>query len=54
MVSLCVCVDPYSPPVYRRHLGLGRSDEEDEVDRDSSRQSLRHSDSEGTLAESAS
>ncbi|XP_035864799.1 unconventional myosin-XVIIIa-like isoform X10 [Sander lucioperca] len=43
-----------SPSVCRRHLSLGRSDEEDEVDRDSSRQSLRQSDSEGTLAESTS
>lgn len=43
-----------SPPVCGRHLSLGKSDEEDEVDRDSSRQSLRQSDSEGTVAESAS
>uniref|UniRef100_A0A3B5ANZ9 Unconventional myosin-XVIIIa-like n=1 Tax=Stegastes partitus TaxID=144197 RepID=A0A3B5ANZ9_9TELE len=43
-----------SPPVYRRHLSLGRSDEEDEADRDSSRQPLRQSDSEGLLAESSS
>ncbi|KAE8287904.1 Unconventional myosin-XVIIIa Molecule associated with JAK3 N-terminus [Larimichthys crocea] len=43
-----------SPPVCPRHLGLGRSDEEDEVDRDSSGQSLRQSDGEGTLAESTS
>uniref|UniRef100_UPI003AAB05E1 unconventional myosin-XVIIIa-like n=1 Tax=Centroberyx gerrardi TaxID=166262 RepID=UPI003AAB05E1 len=40
-----------SPPVYRRHLSLGRPDEEDEVDRGSSSQSLRQSDSEGRLAE---
>lgn len=47
-------VGPYSPPVNRRHLSLGRSDEEDEVDRDSNKQSLRQSDSEGTLGESTS
>lgn len=47
-------VDPYSPPVYRRHLIPGRSDEEDEVDKDSSKQSLRQSDSQGTLGESTS
>ncbi|XP_026226851.1 unconventional myosin-XVIIIa-like isoform X5 [Anabas testudineus] len=43
-----------SPPMYRRHLSHGRSDEEDEVDRDSSKQTLRQSDSEGTLGESTS
>ncbi|XP_034540446.1 unconventional myosin-XVIIIa-like [Notolabrus celidotus] len=43
-----------SPPVCRKQPGLGRSDEEDEAERDSSRQSLRQSDSEGALAESAS
>lgn len=43
-----------SPPVYRRHMSLGRSDEEDEADRDSSRQSLRQSNSEGLLIESSS
>ncbi|XP_047234694.1 unconventional myosin-XVIIIa-like isoform X5 [Girardinichthys multiradiatus] len=43
-----------SPPVYRRHMSLGRSDEEDEADRDSSRQSLRQSNSEGSLIESSS
>ncbi|TNN86785.1 Unconventional myosin-XVIIIa [Liparis tanakae] len=42
------------PPVCRRHLSLGRSDEEDEVDRESGRQSTGKSGSEGTLAESAS
>lgn len=47
-------VGPCSPPVYRRHLSHGRSDEEDEVDRDSSQQSLRQSDSEGTLVEGTS
>lgn len=47
-------VDPYSPPVCRKQPGLGRSDEEDEAERDSSRQSLRQSDSEGGLLESAS
>lgn len=49
-----MCVDPCSPPAYRRHLGLGRSDEEDEADRGSSGQSPRQSGGEGTLAESAS
>ncbi|XP_015247580.1 PREDICTED: unconventional myosin-XVIIIa-like isoform X6 [Cyprinodon variegatus] len=43
-----------SPPVYRRHMSLGRSDEEDEADRDSSRQSRRQSNSEGLLIESLS
>ncbi|XP_067350326.1 unconventional myosin-XVIIIa-like isoform X9 [Channa argus] len=43
-----------SPPVYRRHLCVGRSDEEDEVDRDSSKQVLRQSESEGTLGENTS
>nr|XP_054586613.1 unconventional myosin-XVIIIa isoform X6 [Nothobranchius furzeri] len=43
-----------SPPVYGRHLSVGRSDEEDEADRDSSRQSLRLSNSDGSLIESSS
>nr|XP_020454382.1 unconventional myosin-XVIIIa-like isoform X3 [Monopterus albus] len=43
-----------SPPVYRRHLSVGKSDEEDEVDRDSSKHSPRQSDNEGTLGERAS
>ncbi|XP_016523807.1 unconventional myosin-XVIIIa isoform X5 [Poecilia formosa] len=43
-----------SPPVYRRHMSLGRSDEEDEADRDSGRQSLRQSNSDGLLIESSS
>nr|XP_043897918.1 unconventional myosin-XVIIIa-like isoform X3 [Solea senegalensis] len=42
-----------SPPVCRRHLSVGRSDEEEEVQRGSSGQSLKQSDSEGLLAESA-
>lgn len=49
-----MCVDPCSPPARHRHLSLGRSDEEDEADRDSGRRSLRQSDSEGALAESSS
>lgn len=43
-----------SPPVCGKQPGLGRSDEEDEPERDSSRQSLRQSDGEGVLVESAS
>lgn len=41
MVCLCFFVDPCSPPVHRRHPSLGRSDEEDDVDRESSKQSDR-------------
>ncbi|KAM9728310.1 unconventional myosin-XVIIIa-like isoform 11-T12 [Menidia menidia] len=43
-----------SPLMYRRHLNVGRSDEEEGVDRDSSMQSLRQSNSETLLTESSS
>lgn len=49
-----VCVTFCSPTVCRRHLGHGRSDEEDEVDRGCSSQTLRQSDGDGTQADSAS
>lgn len=49
---MCVC-DLCSPPAYHGHLGRGRSDEEDEVDKGSSRQTLRQSDGDGTQADTA-
>lgn len=49
---MCVC-DLCSPPAYRGHVGRGRSDEEDEVDKGSSSQTLRQSDGDGTQADTA-
>ncbi|XP_061595986.1 unconventional myosin-XVIIIa-like isoform X7 [Cololabis saira] len=43
-----------SPPLYRRHPGIQRSDEEDEVDGESSSHSPRESNSGGLLTENAS
>lgn len=52
-VLMCMCIDPYSPPVHRRDASLPRSDEEDEVDRDGG-QAPRQINCEGSLAESSS
>lgn len=40
-----------SPPVCQMNRSLGRSDEEDEVEKDSSKQSLRQSDGEHAVTQ---